>query len=611
MRQWREPVTAEAQIRDRPIQVAGDGYVSSDACKSCHPSEYDSWHASFHRTMTQVATPETVRANFDGITVTDVPGNRIRLERRGSEFWAELNDPDSPSTNDAAPARIERRIVMTTGSHQQQVYWYRTSRSRVLGQLPAMYLIADGRWIPRPAAFMRPPTDDVLSETGRWNGVCINCHATHGKWMFGGGAVPPRLDEAQSAETTTAEFGIACEACHGPSAEHIRLNQNPVRRYNLHLSAKSDPSTVQPARLDSTLTSQVCGQCHGVWNYYEREDEQRVNVTGLLYRPGDELRQTRFVAQPATDRGSPITEHVLARDPGLVRDSFWSDGMIRVSGREYNGLIESPCFKDATDSHKLSCSSCHTMHKSPADPRSIDVWADTHQVSAGMDGNEACLQCHEPMRTRLTAHTRHEATSSGSSCQNCHMPYTTFGLLRALRSHQISSPTVDASVRTGRPNACNLCHLDKTLQWTSEYLATWYTTPKVALNQEQETIAASLLWLLKGDAGQRALVAWSMGWKPAQTASGTSWTPPYLAGLLDDPYDAVRYLAYRSLRSLPGLGAFTYDFIAPSERRLADVATALALWQNTRSPSEIRVDRTLLFEPAGSMSAETVKRLVA
>src|SRR5580658_8205997 len=30
-------------------------YVTSSACRSCHPSEYASWHDSFHRTMTQPA----------------------------------------------------------------------------------------------------------------------------------------------------------------------------------------------------------------------------------------------------------------------------------------------------------------------------------------------------------------------------------------------------------------------------------------------------------------------------------------------------------------------------------------------------------------------------
>ena len=154
-----------------------------------------------------------------------------------------------------------------------------------------------------------------------------------------------------------------------------------------------------------------------------------------------------------------------------------------------------------------------------------------------MNGNEACLQCHSTLRQTLTTHTRHQVESSGSSCYNCHMPYTSYGLLRAQRSHEISSPTVAATLETGRPNACNLCHLDKTLEWTSQYLEEWYGTPRPPLDQDQQGIAASVLWSLSGDAGNRALTAWSMGWSPAQEASGTSWMLPYLALGLDDPYD--------------------------------------------------------------------------
>jgi hypothetical protein len=190
------------------------------------------------------------------------------------------------------------------------------------------------------------------------------------------------------------------------------------------------------------------------------------------------------------------------------------------------------------------------------------------------------------------------------------MPYTTYGLLRALRSHQISSPTVRASVETGRPNACNLCHLDKTLSWTSEHLADWYGTPKVALNHDEETVAASLLWLLKGDAGQRAITAWSLGWKPAQDASGSSWMPPFLIGLLDDPYDAVRFVAYRSLRSVPATNAFTYNFMAPHDRRLTDVGQALTMWQEGRR-ADPKVTPALLYDEAGNLNAELLNRLVS
>ena len=37
----------------------------------------------------------------------------------------------------------------------------------------------------------------------------------------------------------------------------------------------------------------------------------------------------------------------------------------------------------------------------------------------------------------------------------------------SIRSHQVSSPSVAESLPpVGRPNACNLCHLDRTLAWT-------------------------------------------------------------------------------------------------------------------------------------------------
>ncbi|MBM3782505.1 MAG: hypothetical protein FJW29_12690 [Acidobacteria bacterium] len=64
-----------------------------------------------------------------------------------------------------------------------------------------------------------------------------------------------------------------------------------------------------------------------------------------------------------------------------------------------------------------------------------------------------------------------------------------------------------------------------------------------------------------------------MGWVPAQEASGTAWMVPVLAQLLDDPYDAVRFVAQRSLRQLPSQGAVTDVLTAPAaERRKTQVA---------------------------------------
>jgi hypothetical protein len=591
----------------RPVQQPEDGFVSSNTCKACHPREYSSWYASYHRTMTQRATPDTAVANFNDVTITAVHGRPMRLTERGQQLWAEFDDPDSGQSAAERP-RIERQVTMITGSHNQQIYWYATGQSRLLGQLPGAYLVNEQRWIPRRMAVLHPPTQRLYSETGHWNGTCIACHATHGKPQFDTPFGSAPIDR-QVVNTTAAEFGIACESCHGPSEAHVAANRNPLRRYSLHLTGAADSTTVQPARLDPRRSSQVCGQCHGVWEFYDAQGERLANGSGLPYRPGDELAATRFVAQPTANASSPAMQTLLADDSRFIRDAFWSDGTVRVSGREYNGLIESPCYKNATDAnHTLSCFSCHSLHKTADDTRASSEWADD-QLAVGRSGNEACLQCHEPLRSNPTAHTHHPANSAGSSCYNCHMPYTTYGLLKTIRSHTVGSPSVKESVDTGRPNACNLCHLDRTLEWTGQALAQWYKTPRVELSADEQGVAASLLWLLKGDAGQRAIVSQAMAWPPAQQAAGTDWMAPHLAQLLDDPYDAIRFGAARSMRTLPGFSGFTFDFIAPSPLRREAQLRTMATWDRTRSRSG-RPAPQLLLGDNGNVDIPAVLRLL-
>ena len=58
----RNSAPPESQIPNRPRQIAPADFATSSACKACHPREYGTWFGSYHRTMTQVATPETALA---------------------------------------------------------------------------------------------------------------------------------------------------------------------------------------------------------------------------------------------------------------------------------------------------------------------------------------------------------------------------------------------------------------------------------------------------------------------------------------------------------------------------------------------------------------------
>ena len=259
----------------------------------------------------------------------------------------------------------------------------------------------------------------------------------------------------------------------------------------------------------------------------------------------------------------------------------------------------------------MSCLSCHQMHQADDDSRPSAEWAND-QLQVEATGNRACVQCHQEYQdqTVLTAHTHHAPASSGSNCVNCHMPHTAYGLLKAIRSHQIEIPIVRVSRETGRPMACNLCHLDKTMAWTDQHLADWYGTEKAELTADEQSIAASLLWAVRGDAGQRALLAWHMGWKPAQDISGTDWIGPYLSLLLDDRYDAVRFIASRSLRGIPGYEKFQYDFVAPQSARRAGSARAMNIWETRSAKARQENDRAVLIDAAGQIQMDTVRRLL-
>src|SRR3954463_15911342 len=56
-------------LQKSPREGRPGGFVGSSICQSCHPGEFDTWHRSYHRTMTQYPTPENVRGNFNNVTL--------------------------------------------------------------------------------------------------------------------------------------------------------------------------------------------------------------------------------------------------------------------------------------------------------------------------------------------------------------------------------------------------------------------------------------------------------------------------------------------------------------------------------------------------------------
>lgn len=491
--------------------------------------------------MTQRASPTTMIPEIADAVELHTRGRTTTISHRGDEFHVHMVDPDWELSHIRTGLRLpdrlkhdERPIVMTTGSHHVQTYWVSGENGNQMHQVPWAWHIADERWIPLPDIFLLPP-DTPPSLHATWNEVCIQCHVVRGQ---------PGLDfRSGRYESKVAELGISCEACHGPGADHVRYYAER-RASGSPLGVRNESKfIVHPEKLSHDLSAHVCGQCHS--DFAIASDD--FWKTGHPFQPGDDLLKTRLMPHP---------------QPGM--EAYWDDGTGRVGGREFTAMAQSKCYIDG----QLSCLSCHSMHDSDPDD----------QLRRDLTGNAVCLQCHKSLAADVSAHTHHASDSSGSLCYNCHMPHSSFALMKSIRSHRIDSPTAVMTADHGRPNACNLCHLDRSLQWTATHLQEWFGHKPFTDSDRHAAVPMAVRLLLTGDAMQRAVTAAAFGRTEAMAASGSDWQPAVLAHLLNDPYAVVRYVAGRSLREYDAFGELQADFLDDASVRELSVSRALQRW---------------------------------
>lgn len=526
-----------------PLEAPRPAYLGSSGCQGCHPGAYASWQHTYHRTMTR--RPQDLK--WDGTVAPSLP---VQLSDR--HFAFELTEQDgrimargpdlhvlaqlfyelgqrAKEGGSGAPTlatiqralerapEAERPLALVTGSHHYLAFWLENGQDRELRQLPFVYHLAEGRWAPRSQAFLEPP--EAAPYIATWNSNCIQCHAVAGEpqeteWRDEAGALHVRF------QTRVAELGIACEACHGPGRAHASHYRNPLQRVGLGDTPKA-ARLVSPAKLDAAAGSAICGQCHA---YFVPRDEARFWETGFVtsYLPGEALDRSRQLLQPAS---APHDAPAISRELGSI---FWPDGTIRVGGREYAGLTMSACYEKGSGERKLGCMSCHSMHEGAADDQLLPKVAESPDAP--------CQSCHEA----TPEHSGHPAGSIGASCVNCHMPKTTYALLKSIRSHRIQVPNPR---RTDVPSACALCHVDRP--------PAWFAPAEPAEPTDTDAVGVGVRAALSGNAAERAIYAAALASPETRQTIGDALPRSLLAVLAEDPYHAVRRIAERGLASLP------------------------------------------------------------
>ena len=508
-------ITARDPAAWAEVDRAAAGLAGSSSCMTCHPAQVASWRQTYHRTMTQPARGAVVLAPFAGESIEHM-GFRATMTRSGAGAPHVRVEPV-----DGGQPLLDTDVALTVGSHRYQQYVARLDRGGGPGEmwrLPVAWHPGTARWIPMNAAFLEPEgqrgdADDFLRHLGRWNDNCIMCHNTE--------PVPGLSDMSETFASRVGEFGIACEACHGPAGAHLQRQADPARRL---LGGDGDPAIAHPGRLAPREESGLCGRCHG--------NRIAADVAAVL-RDGD-----RFL--PGTDLAAvsrPIwaDSHVGGSEETPFAPRFWPDGTPRLSAYEYQGLLQSPCYQNG-EQGGLGCNHCHDMHGDEPDM----------QVRTGRKGQAACDGCH----TLDPAHGGHGAAVA---CQDCHMPRITYGLLEGMISHRISNPDPAAWVgRHDQPDACTQCHVDRSRAWAASQMATLGFAAGSAPAESPDEAWASrvILDLYGGDPVQRVLAAHALT-RPGVPVP-VSTRMPWLVDALEDGYPAVRFMVWRALVDLAG-----------------------------------------------------------
>jgi predicted CXXCH cytochrome family protein len=547
----------------RPRDLHGGGYVGSDACRGCHEEHHASWHRTFHRSMTAEATTDSVRGDFSGATLRQ-GGVTARMERDARGGF------QMTCTSAGAPPRTVD-VVRTVGSRRYQQYLARDGDS--YWRLPVAWHVEEQRWFPMTGAFLfsdpsgdstDPPAGRPLFGGGdfdrhvtRWNDNCVFCHNV---------APNPARDPGSGRfATSVAQLGIACEACHGPGAEHVARNGNPLRRWALRSSGAADPTIVNPSLLSPARAADLCGRCHG-----QRIADQLEPLLehGDPFVPGDDLA----IESAPLWRDTP-----LHGDGQAFAARFWGDGTPRLTAYEYQGLLQSPC----TMRGPLTCTSCHGMHD--GDPRG--------QIRArfgGRTSNTMCTGCHTalaaPEAARLHAHHDPAEEAGGGRCVSCHMPRIVYGVLDVHRSHRIEVPDPARAAAAGRPDACTSCHVERSVAWAEAAARRLWGEARFGPGASAPPGTSPFEALFGGPPVARAAAADALGRAPAPSADAQARRAGALLDVMAaDRYPAVRHLAWRSLRRLvapqasPGAGfAADYDPSAPAAQRKDVVRRARA-----------------------------------
>lgn len=385
-------------------QVAENEYVGAASCIECHERFYGLWSTSHHGKAMMPIDKKFVES------YRIASSEEFTLE--GKKYQVIMGDSTMTMVENNNGTLKNYDVAWSLGG--KNVFYFLTALDKgKLQTIPLAFDVNKNIWYNNPESAVRHfpeagQTDEALPWMDRmytFNTSCYGCHVSQLQTNFD--------INSDSYQSSWKEPGINCETCHGPSGDHVRIFQNAKEGEEI-----KDLGLISTKVFTVEQNNWSCAPCHA-----------KMHPITPSYMPGD-----RF-----------FDNYDLT---GLENNDFYPDGRDLGENYTYTGWQMNAC----NESGQLHCVMCHT--------------------SSGRDRfkdnpNDACKKCHEQRVAEVVAHSGHPAGSTGAVCVNCHMPKTEFG--KMMRSdHSFRPPMPEATIKFGSPNACNICHTDKTPEWANK-----------------------------------------------------------------------------------------------------------------------------------------------
>ncbi|KGE63986.1 MULTISPECIES: multiheme c-type cytochrome [Pseudomonas] len=360
----------------KPVVMPPATLVDEQQCQGCHQAQAKDWQGSHHQLAMQLATPQTVPADFNDASFTG-EGETTRFFRRGDEFW--VNTPGS----DGKVADF--KVAYTFGIAPLQQYLIDVGGGR-LQALGVAWDTQQNRWFHlypgQGVNFKNPLHWSKPSQNA--NFMCVECHTTGYKRNFDA--------QNNTFDSQWNSLGVGCQACHGPASNHLQWAAK--KGDLLHAGFAVDLKDK-----DATVELETCARCHA-----------RRAPLGDGFTVGKRLMDDYLP--------SVLTRELYALD-GKIKDEVFEHGSFAQSKMAEKGVRCSNCHNPHSNELKAPgnavCLQCHnTAGKTSittVDGRGLQAKNYDSPEHTGKPGS-FCVDCHMPGKVYMGNDLRHDHSFS-------------------------------------------------------------------------------------------------------------------------------------------------------------------------------------------------------